>query len=96
MVQWHGKNMPWLSGKPTPIVGLEVHTLCDAISGIVVKFMEFEGAKSVESKEFVNQKTDVGIIDKPTALILRCLKPSFSSAAGTSHPSVYNHCAFLD
>lgn len=81
MVKWKGRAMPGLMvvpRKPTP-VGLEVHTLCCSLSGILVNFEIFEGKEAMEKKELVNQKTDAGIINKSTALTLRCTKPYFSS-----------------
>ena len=81
MVKWLGKSMPGLMvvpRKPTPM-GLEVHTLCCSLSGVLVNFEVFEGKEAMESREFVNQKTDAGVINKSTALTLRCLKSYFSS-----------------
>jgi hypothetical protein len=68
--------------KPTPI-GLELHTLCCALSGILCNFEVYEGKEAMEHKEFVHDTTDVpgfgGKINKSTAQTLRCLKPYFSS-----------------
>ena len=35
--------------KPAPI-GLEIHTLCDALSGIMVNFEVYEGKELMEKK----------------------------------------------
>jgi len=81
MVKWVGKGMPGLMvipRKPTPI-GLELHTLCDSQSGIMVNFEVYEGKEAMENKEFVNERNDIGVVNKSTALTLRCLKPFFSS-----------------
>lgn len=81
MVKWLGKNMPGLMvvpRKPTP-VGLEVHTLCCSLSGIMVNFEVYEGKEAMEKKEYVNKLTDVGAINKSTTLTLRCVKPYFST-----------------
>ncbi|KAL1508654.1 hypothetical protein AB1Y20_004750 [Prymnesium parvum] len=81
MVAWQGKGMPGLMvvpRKPTPL-GLEIHTLCDAQSGVLVNYEVFEGKTAMAAKEFVGDKTDIGEINKSTALTLRCVKPYFSS-----------------
>ena len=81
MVKWMGRSMPGLMvvpRKPTPI-GLEVHTVCCSLSGILVNFEVYEGAEAMANKEFVNELTEVGAINKSTALTLRCVKPYFSS-----------------
>lgn len=87
MVKWVGKNMPGLMvvpRKPTP-VGLEVHTLCCSQSGILINFEVYEGKEAMEKKEYVNKLTDVGAINKSTALTLRCVKPFFSSVRCLAH-----------
>ena len=81
MVEWQGRGMPGLMvvpRKPTPL-GLEIHTMCDAMSGILVNFEVYEGKAAMEAKEFVGDKTDTGEINKSTALTLRCMKPYFGS-----------------
>lgn len=81
MVKWMGRGMPGLMvvpRKPTP-VGLEVHTVCCSLSGIMINFEVYEGAQAMERKEYVNELTDIGAINKSTALTLRCVKPYFSS-----------------
>lgn len=83
MVKWVGRGMPGqmvVPRKPTPF-GLEIHTLCCSISGILVNFEVYEGKEAMESKEFVGMMTDVGVINKSTALTLRCLKPYFSTVS---------------
>lgn len=83
MVKWVGRGMPGqmvVPRKPTPM-GLEIHTLCCSISGILVNFEVYEGKEAMEQKEFVNAMTDVGVINKSTALTLRCLKPYFSTVS---------------
>ena len=81
MVEWQGRGMPGLMvvpRKPTPL-GLEIHTMCDALSGILVNFEVYEGKTAMEAKEFVGAKTDIGEINKSTALTLRIMKPYFGS-----------------
>ena len=85
MVKWKGRAMPGLMvvpRKPTP-VGLEVHTLCCSLSGVLVNFEIYEGKEAMKNKEYVNEKTDAGTINKSTALTLRCTKPYFSSVRGS-------------
>ena len=80
MVKWLGRGMPGLMvvpRKPTPM-GLELHTLCDALSGIMVNFEVYEGKELMEKKKFVGWETQIGVINKSTALTLRCLEPYFS------------------
>lgn len=81
MVAWQGRGMPGfmvVPRKPTPF-GLEIHTCCCAQSGILVNFEVYEGKVAMEQKEFVGDTTDLGVINKSTALTLRCVKPYFSS-----------------
>ena len=54
--------------KPTPI-GLELHTLCCALSGILVYFEVYEGKQAMEKKEYVDKYA------KSVALSLRLTKP---------------------
>lgn len=56
--------------KPAPL-GLELHTFCDALCGILVNFEVCEGKERMEKKEFVGDKTKVGEMNKSTALTLR-------------------------
>ena len=52
MVQWQGRGMPGLMvvlRKPTPI-GLELHTLCCALCGILVWFEVYEGKEAMVLK----------------------------------------------
>ena len=75
MVQWQGRGMPGLMvilRKPTPI-GLELHTLCCALSGILIFFEVYEGKAAMETKEFCK---DYG---KSIALTLRMTKRFFGT-----------------
>lgn len=75
MVQWQGRGMPGLMvilRKPTPI-GLELHTLCDAMSGILLWFEVYEGKEAMSKKEFNDQ------YPKSVALTLRMVKPFFGT-----------------
>ena len=58
--------------KPTPI-GLELHTLCCALSGILVFFEVYEGKTAMETKEFCKE------YGKSIALTLRMTKKFFGS-----------------
>ena len=52
MVKWLGRGMPGfmhVQRKPTP-KGLELHTLCCGICGILIWFEVFEGKKAMETK----------------------------------------------
>ena len=54
MVQWMGRGMPGLMvilRKPTPI-GLELHTMCCALSGILVWFEVYEGKEAMEKAKY--------------------------------------------
>ena len=71
MVRWLGRGMPGLMvvlRKPTP-VGLELHTLCCALSGILIYFEVYEGKERMEQKEYVDK------YPKSVALSLRLTKP---------------------
>jgi len=75
MIQWLGKHMPGFMSvgrKPTD-KGREVHTVCDAISGIMVGGEVFEGAAAMEHAEFTAK------FQKSTALTLRLVKPWFGT-----------------
>ena len=81
MVEWQGRGMPGLMvvpRKPVPL-GLEVHTLCDALSGILINYEVYEGKAAMEKKKFVGDKTDIGEINKSTALTLRVMEPYFGT-----------------
>lgn len=55
MVQWQGRGMPGLMvvlRKPTPI-GLELHTLCCAVCGILFWFEVYEGQKAMDKMKYV-------------------------------------------
>ena len=57
MVKWLGRNMPGLmvvKRKPTPI-GAELHTMCCAVSGILINFELYEGKDRMAKKEFCNE-----------------------------------------
>lgn len=81
MVGWQGKGMPGFMvvlRKLTPL-GLEIHTLCDALSGILINYEVYEGKDAMAKKQFVGHETDIGTINKSTALTLRCMQPYFGS-----------------
>jgi hypothetical protein len=70
MVKWMGIGMPGLMvilRKPTPI-GLELHTLCCAMCGILVWFEVYEGKVAMEKAEYCDQ------YGKSVALCLRMTK----------------------
>ena len=76
MVQWQGRGMPGLMvilRKPTPI-GLELHTLCCALCGILVYFEVYEGKLAMEGKEFCKE------YGKSIALTLRMTKNFFGTS----------------
>ena len=75
MIRWTGRGMPGLMvilRKPTPI-GLELHTLCCALSGVLTWFEVYEG-KEVMAKKPFNDK-----YPKSIALSLRLLEPYFGT-----------------
>ena len=75
MVRWTGRGMPGLMvilRKPTPI-GLELHTLCCALCGVLVWFEVYEGKDAMAKKPFCDK------YPKSIALTLRMLKPFFGS-----------------
>lgn len=75
MVKWMGTGMPGLMvilRKPTPI-GLELHTLCCALCGVLVWFEVYEGKEAMAKKKYT---TDY---PKSVALTLRMLEPYFST-----------------
>ena len=77
MIRWLGHGMPGfmcVKRKPTPM-GLELHTLCCAKSGILVWFEVFEGAKAMSTKPY-NDKHQ-----KHTAQVLRMAEPFFGKVA---------------
>lgn len=54
MVKWLGRNMPGfmhVQRKPTP-KGLELHTVCCGISGVMVWFEVYEGKEAMTKKEY--------------------------------------------
>lgn len=75
MVRWMGRGMSGLMvilRKPTPI-GLELHTLCCALSGVLVWFEVYEGKEAMAKKKYN------GDFPKSVALTLRMCEPFFSS-----------------
>ena len=75
MVRWMGVGMPGLMvilRKPTPI-GLELHTLCCALSGILVWFEVYEGKDAMATQEYCDR------YPKSVALTLRMVKRFFST-----------------
>ena len=85
MIKWLGRGMPgfmWVQRKPTP-KGLELHTLCCGICGILLNFEVWEGKAAMESKEFCSdQKDKLGTKGpwKSVALTMRLVKPWFGTA----------------
>ena len=81
MVRWTGRGMPGLMvilRKPTPI-GLELHTLCCALCGVLVWFEVYEGKEAMAKKPY-NDK-----YPKSIALTLRMLKPFFGTVCRCLH-----------
>lgn len=75
MVKWMGVGMPGLMvilRKPTPI-GLELHTLCCAMCGILVWFEVYEGKDAMAKAEYCDQ------YGKSVALCLRMTKKFFGT-----------------
>ena len=75
MVKWTGRGMPGLMvilRKPTP-VGLEIHTLCCALCGILCWFEVYEGKQAMAEKPFNDQ------YPKSVALTLRMVEPFFQT-----------------
>eukprot|EP00965_Chrysotila_dentata_P178677 5900924-Pleurochrysis_carterae.AAC.1 len=66
--------------KPTPM-GLELHTVCCAVSGILINFELYEGKERMEKKQYVGEPTEFGPINKSTALTLRCVQPWVASSS---------------
>ena len=57
MVKWLGQGMPGfmvVKRKPTP-KGLELHTMCDAGTGIMIYFEVYEGKVAMSTKEYMAQ-----------------------------------------
>ena len=83
MVQWTGRGMPGLMvvlRKPTPI-GLELHTLCCALCGVLCWFEVYEGKEAMAKKPY-NDK-----YPKSIALTLRMLEPFFGSVCARVVPA---------
>lgn len=75
MVRWMGVGMPGLMvilRKPTP-VGLEIHTLCCALCGILLWFEVYEGKEAMAIMPYCDQ------YPKSIALTLRMVEPFFAS-----------------
>jgi hypothetical protein len=73
MVKWLGQGMPGfmvVQRKPTP-KGLELHTMCDAHTGIMIYFEVYEGKIAMSTKEFTRERA------AHVALTLRMCKPFF-------------------
>jgi len=87
MVKWVGVGMPGVMvvpQKPTPM-GLELHTVCCAVSGILINFELYEGKERMGLKQCVGEPTEFGPINKSTALPLRCVQPWFSTVVRPRH-----------
>ena len=78
MVKWQGRGMPGLMvilRKPTP-VGLELHTVCCALSGILVNFEVYEGKTAMESFKWCPKSKGKEMkYPKAVALTLRLSEP---------------------
>ena len=76
MIKWLGRGMPGFMvvlRKPTP-KGLELHTLCCALSGILLWFEVYEGKEAMTKKKYCDeQKRELGTTGpwKSVALTLR-------------------------
>ena len=82
MLRWTGRGMPGLMvilRKPTPI-GLELHTLCCALCGVLIWFEVYEGKAAMAKKAFNDR------FPKSIALTLRMLKPFFGSVSTVQGP----------
>ena len=80
MVKWLGQGMPGfmvVQRKPTP-KGLELHTMCDAGTGIMIYFEVYEGKIAMSTKEFTRERA------AHVALTLRMCKPLFGKVCSTS------------
>ena len=79
MIKWLGRGMPGfmhVQRKPTP-KGLELHTLCCAMCGIMLFFEVYEGKKAMEKKALCDeQKRKLGAKGpwKSVALTLRMVE----------------------
>ena len=97
MVRWTGRGMPGLMvilRKPTPI-GLELHTLCCALCGVLVWFEIYEGKDAMAKKPFNDR------YPKSIALTLRMLQPFFGTVSAhrplpphplPPHPAHFEWC----
>eukprot|EP00965_Chrysotila_dentata_P020667 684307-Pleurochrysis_carterae.AAC.3 len=77
MVKWVCRKMPGpmvVPRKPT-LMGLELHTVCCAVSGILVNFEIYEGKERMEAKQFVCEVNEFGPIHKG-----HCVDTSMRSA----------------
>uniref|UniRef100_A0A7S2N7I1 PiggyBac transposable element-derived protein domain-containing protein n=1 Tax=Haptolina brevifila TaxID=156173 RepID=A0A7S2N7I1_9EUKA len=77
MVKWLGRGMPGLIVVPRKLtpMGLEIHTVCDGLSGIMINFEIYEGKERMEKKEYMGWESPFGAIGKSTALTLCVTKP---------------------
>ena len=84
MLKWLGQGMPgfmYVQRKPTP-KGLELHTLCCGVCGILLWFEVYEGKKAMEKKEkCAEQKRLLGASGpwRSVALTLRMVEPWIST-----------------
>ena len=84
MIKWLGRGMPgfmWVLRKPTP-KGLELHTLCCGLCGILLWFEVYEGKTAMETKDYcAEQKMKLGDKGpwKSVALTLRLVQPWFNT-----------------
>lgn len=82
--------------KPTPTIGLEIDTVCCSISGILIDYEVYEGKDAMASKAYVGKLADVGVINKSTALTLRCImEPNFSFLIGVSTTAHFVACVLV-
>lgn len=78
MIKWLGRGMPGFMcvlRKPTP-KGLELHTLCCAICGILIWFEVYEGKEAMSTKEYC------AMYAKSVALTLRMVKKFATAGIG--------------
>lgn len=94
MVKWLGQGMPGfmvVQRKPTP-KGLELHTMCDAQTGIMIYFEVYEGKIAMSTKEFTRERA------AHVALTLRMCKPFFGKVPAPAYqcPRASSHAAKSD
>eukprot|EP00966_Prymnesium_polylepis_P025275 583012-Prymnesium_polylepis.2 len=81
MVKWLGRGFMHVRRKPTP-KGLELHTLCCAICGVLLWFEVYEGKTAMEKKDkCAEQKRLLGSSGpwRSVALTLRMVQPFINS-----------------